>query len=162
MEVAEVITRKGLSKCQRNHVHFYEFDRRGNLTSGQSVRFGSEVGIVVSARQCMGDGIVPYRSSNNAILTEGINGVVDFQYFRFLIRLRRDPKRKRTAIWRQQGWAIGEMGESEDDVPHAMCTQTNMGDETMYTAKSSGSRGHHTHSPDTGMHTTLGDEVIAG
>ena len=58
LESAEMITQTGLPRCQRLHVHFYECDKRGNVLGGNSVRCGSDVGIAVSARQCMDDGIV--------------------------------------------------------------------------------------------------------
>ena len=162
LEAAEIITRTGLSRCQRNHVHFYECDGYGNLLGGHSVRCSSDVGIVISARQCMDDGIVFYRSSNDVILTEGINGVVGVQYFRFILRLHRDPKRKRTVLWRQQGWTNGRMSESEDDIPQTMFTQTNMEDETMYTAISPESCGNHMRSPGSGTQSKSNGRVVAG
>ena len=114
-----------MAKCQRLHVHFYECDKKGDVLNGNAVRCGSDVGIVVSARQCMDDGIVCYRSANNAILTEGINGVVGVQYFRFIHRLRRDPTRKRTALRHREGWMSAESEEDEGCQPQTMFTQTN-------------------------------------
>ena len=58
---------------------------------GQTVRSGSGVAINSSSRQCADDGMVFYRSPNGVILTGGLNGLLAPQYFRFILRLRRDP-----------------------------------------------------------------------
>ena len=117
LEAEKIITQSGLSRCQLLHVHFYESDKKGDVSGWNTDRCGSDVGIVVSARQCMGDGIVVCRSVNNVILTEWISGVVGVQYFRFIHRLHRDPCRKRTILRQREGRAGEDSEESEDHRP---------------------------------------------
>ena len=91
-EEEQLITQEGLSRRRRLHIHFCECDRHGNVMGDNNVRCGSDVAILISARQCVDDGIVFYRSANNVVLSEGIGGVIGPQYFRFTHRLRRYPK----------------------------------------------------------------------
>ena len=50
---AHCISKEGIGKGYRTHVHFYECDADGRVLGGQTVRSGSEVAIVVSAQQRM-------------------------------------------------------------------------------------------------------------
>ena len=109
-------------------MHFYECGKNGNVLHVNSARCGSDVGIVASSRQRIGDGIAFYRSANDVILTEGINGVFGVQYCRFIHRLHRDPARKRTLLRRREGWSIEESGGDEDAQPQTMFAQTNHGE----------------------------------
>ena len=59
------------------------------------------------------------------ILTEGINGVVGVQYFRFIHRLRRGPNRKRTIPWHREGWVSDESEDHDDNLQQTMFPQTN-------------------------------------
>ena len=59
------------------------------------------------------------------ILTEGHNGVVGVQYFRFIQRLHRDPHRKRSILRHLEGWASDESDENDDNHPQTMFAQTN-------------------------------------
>ena len=104
LESARQLTQNGLSRCQRMHIHFYECDQEGYVMDGRNVRCGSEVAIAISARQCMGDGVAFYRSANNVALSEGANGVIGGQYFRFIYRLHRGPNRKSCILRHREGW----------------------------------------------------------
>ena len=61
LEAAKTITSEGLHRRRLLHMHFYECERNGNVADGKAVRCGSDVGVVISARQIMRDGIVFYR-----------------------------------------------------------------------------------------------------
>lgn len=65
---------------------------------GHNARFGSDVAIVISDRQCVDGGIVFCRSANNVVMSEGVGGVIGAQYFRFIYRLRRDPNRRKSIL----------------------------------------------------------------
>ena len=105
------------------------------------VRWGSEVAIVVSARHCMGDGIVFRRAANDVIVSEGINGVIGAQYFCFIHKLHRDPA-KRSVIWQRQGWVDRPMDTMQDNYPTTVSEPTQDeemdGNQSMYTAQSGG------------------------
>ena len=124
MKAAQQITKEGLSRCNRLHVHFYESDKHGHIIGAQDARCGSDVAIVISAKQCRADGIARYRPSANVILSEGANGVIGVRYFRFIHRLRRDPTRKRIILRRREEWAEDESGDSDRRHPHTMITRT--------------------------------------
>ena len=100
-EAAAQIVESGLYRQGRLHIHFYECDRRGNIPHGMRVRHGSEVVIVLSARHCVDGGIVFYKAANEAIVSEGIRGVIGAQYFCFIHKAHRNPV-NRTVIWERQ------------------------------------------------------------
>ena len=77
---------------------------------GQTVRSGSEVAIASPARKRKDDGIVFYRESNGAILTEGINGIAGPQYSRYVLRVRRNLILTR-GILRGAGSQLGEKAD---------------------------------------------------
>lgn len=65
---------------------------------GKAVRSASEVAIIAAARQCADDGMIFYRSPNDVVLDGGVNGVVGPHYFRFMLRVRRDPALNRRIL----------------------------------------------------------------
>lgn len=69
----------GLKRMTRNHIHMTETEHFSANTSG--FRSSSEILIYINVSKAMSDGVVFYRSANNVILTEGINGVLSSQYF---------------------------------------------------------------------------------
>ncbi|CAG8444607.1 3437_t:CDS:2 [Ambispora leptoticha] len=71
----------GLSKMNRNHMHF-SVGRWGdpNVTSG--VRATCDLFIYVDIEKAMADGIEFFRSENGVILSTGINGILPIQYFK--------------------------------------------------------------------------------
>ena len=93
-----IIAGRGLRKGDRLHVHFYKCDPIGHL-GGQTVRSGSEVAIVASARQCVEGGGVSYSAPNGVILAEGVRGSVGPQYFRYILSVRRNPDKSRRILW---------------------------------------------------------------
>ena len=132
LEAATRIVVTGLPRRSRLHIHFYECDRKGNILGGQNVRCGSDVAIAISARQCMDGGIVSYRSPNDVILSEGAGGAIGVQYFRFIQRLRRNPRQKRCIIRHPEGWADTPDVEMDPDGPQTMFTRENA-DEDLQT-----------------------------
>ena len=64
LEASEQITKEGRPRCNRLRIHFYACDMRGHLIGDQDVRCGSDIAIVISAKQCRDGGIVVYRSAN--------------------------------------------------------------------------------------------------
>ncbi|RGB28454.1 KptA family-domain-containing protein [Rhizophagus diaphanus] len=70
----------GLSRMNRNHIHF-AIGRYGdaNVTSG--MRASCDVFIYVNVPKAMADNIKFSRSANGVILTEGIEGKLDKKYF---------------------------------------------------------------------------------
>lgn len=75
----EKIKAEGLKRMTRNHIHLTERDRFSGDTSG--FRSSSEILIYVNVSLAMAEGVVFYRSANNVILTEGINGLLSNKYF---------------------------------------------------------------------------------
>ena len=76
-----------------------ECGRRGVVLGGNCVRRGSEVWIVALSTHCVEDGIVFRRSTNDVILTEGVNGVLGLQYVRFVCEIPLDQYAQRRDIW---------------------------------------------------------------
>lgn len=75
----EKIKAEGLKRMNRNHIHLTEQEHFTVDTSG--FRSSSEILIYINVSKAMSDGVVFYRSANNVILTEGINGVLFNKYF---------------------------------------------------------------------------------
>lgn len=75
----EQIKAEGLKRMTRNHIHLTENEVFRGDTSG--FRSSSEILIYIDVAKAMGDGVAFYRSDNNVILTEGIDGTVSSKYF---------------------------------------------------------------------------------
>ena len=68
----------GLSKMNRNHIHF-----ASSISDVSGIRNSSNVLIYLNIEKCLQSGIVFYRSSNNVILTSGdANGLIGSVVFR--------------------------------------------------------------------------------
>ncbi|KAI9279104.1 phosphotransferase KptA/Tpt1, partial [Sporodiniella umbellata] len=76
MKAWSLIRTKGLSKMGRNHIHF-ACDR----TAESGIRKTSKVFIYIDFEKATKDGVVFYKSSNNVILSDGIDGVILPTYF---------------------------------------------------------------------------------
>ena len=81
--------------------------------------------VAVSAHQRIEDGMVFFRSSNNVILTEGFGGLIEALNFRFVIRLRRNPQRRRRILWEPYQSHGGIREPLTDAHPETLFTQTN-------------------------------------
>ncbi|KAI8892271.1 phosphotransferase KptA/Tpt1 [Globomyces pollinis-pini] len=70
----------GLSRMKRQHIHFAvgKFGEEG-VTSG--MRATCNVFIFINAETAMKAGIQFYRSENNVILSDGIDGIIPTEYF---------------------------------------------------------------------------------
>jgi 2'-phosphotransferase len=68
-----LIQQQGLSKMARLHVHFYSPDN--------PLLFKKEVVVKVNTMLARMDGIEFYKSANNVILSEGIDGLISPKYF---------------------------------------------------------------------------------
>ena len=125
MEAAKQITQEGFSRRRRLHIHFYECNRHGDVMGGNSVRCGSDVAIVISARQRIDGGIVCYRSANNVVLSEGIDGIIGPQDFRFTQRRQRGPYRRRILLRHMTHpvWVDEIPGKASNHDPRTMITQ---------------------------------------
>lgn len=71
-----VISLMGLSRMKRLHIHLTT-----SLTAKSGIRSSCNLYIYVDTRKAMEDGIVFKRSSNDVILTNGVNGILDPKYF---------------------------------------------------------------------------------
>lgn len=75
------IKTEGLKKMGRKHIHFAPgFIGEENVKSG--MRKSCNLFITIDAEKCMKDSIKFYRSSNNVILSSGIDGVIPAKYFK--------------------------------------------------------------------------------
>lgn len=78
------IKTQGLSKMNRNHVHFaIGLPDDPNVKSG--MRKSSQVFIYIDTHKAMQDGMRFYRSKNGVILSDGINGIIEPKYFEKVI-----------------------------------------------------------------------------
>lgn len=73
------IKRDGLKRMTRNHIHFACTAIFKENVSG--FRKDAEVLIFINVHAALKDGIEFYRSENNVILSEGLNGVLETKYF---------------------------------------------------------------------------------
>jgi 2'-phosphotransferase len=72
-----LIESEGLKKMNRTHIHFAsEPDAKSGF------RKSSKVLVHIDMEKAMADGIKFYRSSNNVILSDGINGIIEPKYFK--------------------------------------------------------------------------------
>ena len=80
LEAFEQIKVSGLNKMSRNHIHFAHgtFD---DVTVTSGMRRTAKVMIYINVPKAMADGITFYVSSNEVILSEGIDGVIAPEYF---------------------------------------------------------------------------------
>lgn len=75
----------GLNRMARLHIHMAVGLPQGDgVISG--MRKSCDVVIYIDVESAMRDGIKFYRSSNNVILSEGINGVISSKYFKEISR----------------------------------------------------------------------------
>ncbi|KAI8614757.1 phosphotransferase KptA/Tpt1 [Chytriomyces sp. MP71] len=77
------IQREGLNRMNRNHIHF-AVGRPGESGVISGMRKTCEVLIFIDAQKAMFDGIRFFRSPNNVILSEGVNGVIASDYFKIV------------------------------------------------------------------------------
>lgn len=80
MAAWETIRAEGLRRMKRSHIHFAP-GVLGEDGVRSGMRSSADVHIHVDAAKAMADGIQFYRSDNNVILSEGINGVIAPKYF---------------------------------------------------------------------------------
>lgn len=78
--VWEEIRRTGLKRMQRNYIHMAP-DLPGESGVISGMRSSCQVLIWVDTRRAQEAGITFYRSKNGVILTEGIDGVIEPQFF---------------------------------------------------------------------------------
>lgn len=69
------IKETGLNRMDRKHIHLID-----NINAVSGTKKDSTVLVFIDMETCMKDGITFYRSKNNVILTEGINGVIPSKY----------------------------------------------------------------------------------
>lgn len=73
------IKKSGLNRMARKHIHLVSEINEDAQTSGYKNK--SDMLIFINMQKCMENGIKFYKSKNNVILTEGINGVIPPEYF---------------------------------------------------------------------------------
>ncbi|KAI8078084.1 phosphotransferase KptA/Tpt1 [Gilbertella persicaria] len=71
----QTIKKDGLSKMGRNQIHF-AVGLPGDPKVQSGIRETSEVFIYIDVEKARKDGILFYRSSNNVILSDGIQGII--------------------------------------------------------------------------------------
>ena len=74
------IKMEGLNRMSRKHIHIAK-----SIDAKSGKRNDCNVTIYIDMKKAMEDGIVFYESSNNVILTEGIDGTLDPKYFNTII-----------------------------------------------------------------------------
>jgi 2'-phosphotransferase len=84
LKAIKSINETGLNKMDRNHIHF-SIGLPGDDTVISGMRNSSDIIIELDLKKAMNDGIEFYISSNNVILSEGINGIIPPIYFKNLI-----------------------------------------------------------------------------
>jgi 2'-phosphotransferase len=78
------IRQNGLNKMSRTHIHLATgYPSDSNVISG--ARNSANVFIIIDMEKALADGIEFYRSSNDVILTEGVDGVLESKYFKDII-----------------------------------------------------------------------------
>jgi 2'-phosphotransferase len=75
----ESIQKMGLSKMERNHIHFAISDDLTQTLSGFRVK--SEVLVYIDVKKCMHAGMTFWISKNHVILSSGIDGVIIPEFF---------------------------------------------------------------------------------
>lgn len=89
-----LIKDQGLKRMSRNHMHFAPGMPKDNgVISG--MRSSCDVYIEIDMFAAIKDGISFYISSNNVILTEGLDGVLPPQYFKRVISRKGDDLLKK-------------------------------------------------------------------
>lgn len=80
----ESIKKNGLNKMTRTHIHMASgFPNDTHIISG--ARGSANVFIIIDMEKALADGIEFYRSANDVILTEGVNGILEPKYFKDII-----------------------------------------------------------------------------
>lgn len=77
------ICANGLNRMSRKHIHLIGEPVKEEQTSGFKNK--SDKIILIDMEKCMNDGMIFYRSANNVVLTEGINGIIESKYFLKLV-----------------------------------------------------------------------------
>jgi 2'-phosphotransferase len=81
----KLIKEGGLNRMARNHIHFAPgMPKEEGVISG--MRGTCDIHIEIDMEGAIKDGVKFYISSNNVILTEGIDGVLSPKYFKKVIR----------------------------------------------------------------------------
>jgi 2'-phosphotransferase len=84
LQAWQQIKTQGLSRMNRNHVHFaIGLPNDPNVKSG--MRKSSQVFIYINTEKAMQDGMVFYRSKNDVVLSDGIEGIIEPKYFEKVI-----------------------------------------------------------------------------
>lgn len=84
----------------RNHIHFAPGMPKDNgVVSG--MRGSCDIYIEIDMFAAIKDGVSFFISSNNVILTEGVNGVLDSKYFKSVTK-----KDGGELVWGKNGWKV--------------------------------------------------------
>lgn len=79
-ELWPVISKQGLSRMKRNHIHCAT-GLYGDPGVISGIRKSCTLYIYIDSAKAMQDGVEFYRSENGVILTEGVNGLLSSKYF---------------------------------------------------------------------------------
>lgn len=83
----DAIKTEGLRRMKRNHIHLACFDSIGASKEPLSgFRSNCQLLIYIDMKRAMEAGIQFFRSSNNVILTKGLNGVLSPEFFSKIVK----------------------------------------------------------------------------
>ena len=100
LENARSICRHGLERVDRLHIHLGRMikDHRGERAEG--IRNHSETGVIFDGGGCVEEGVIFFRSANDVILTEGLDGRLPARLVRKVILIRSGQ----VLYTRERGW----------------------------------------------------------
>jgi len=82
-QYTESILNNGLNRMGRKHIHLVSQINASQQLSGYKKK--SNMIVMMDMQKCMDDGMVFYRSANNVILTEGIDGIIHPKYIKNIV-----------------------------------------------------------------------------
>ena len=85
LKAARSIVLEGIDPGERLHVHFRECTPNGHLLDDISMRQHTKVVIAVSAAHAREEGIVFHRSTNDVVLSAGIDGTIPPRFNRCVL-----------------------------------------------------------------------------
>ena len=108
---ARSICVQGLASMDRLHIHLGPVEFDGRIERFAGIRNHSEVGVVFDGPECIQQGVKFYKSANDAILTEGLGGVLPAGLVVRVVSVWNG----KTLYTRSQGWRDTESNLGQND-----------------------------------------------